>query len=98
MLSRHGAGHAGRCNRAYRLRRADPIVPFLLIGLLGAAIGGITLPASRSPQWPAASVTDCSLPAYKAERPSCADTFVLRPVTPPFKGASAPSGARVSEH
>ena len=98
MFSRHGARHAGRRNRAYRLWRADPVVPFLLIGLMGAAIGGITLLASRSPQWPAAIVTDCSLPAYKTERPSCADTFALRPVTPPFKGANAPSGARALQH
>jgi len=81
-----------------RLRRADPAVPFLLIALMGAAISGITMVASKSPHWPA-PVTDCSLPAYKSERrPPCSDNLILRPATPPFKGASAPPSAFELEH
>lgn len=86
------ARQMGRHKRCRRLRRAQPAVPFLLIALMGAAIGGITMVASKSPHWPA-PVADCSLPAYKSERPPCPDTLILRPATPPFKGASAPPSA-----
>ena len=71
MFSRAlGARQPGRRNRPYGLRHADPVVAFLLIGLMGAAISGVTFVASRSPHWPAVGVTDCSMPAYKTERPS----------------------------
>jgi len=63
-----------------------------------AAISGVTIVAGRSPHWPAAIVTDCSIPAYKTERPSCADDLVLRPATPPFKGANAPPDALELQH
>ena len=99
MFSRAlGARQAGRRNRPYGLRHADPAVAFLLIGLMGAAISGVTIVASRRPHWPAVGVTDCSMPAYKTERPSCADNLVLRPATPPFKGANAPPNALALEH
>ena len=93
-----GAKRAGRRNRRFRLLRAEAAVPFLLIGLMGAAISGITIAASRSPHWPAAVVADCSMPAYKSERPSCPDGLAPRPATPPFKGANAPSGVLELEH
>jgi len=93
MFSRApGTRQKSRRRRANRLRRSDPAVLFLLIALMGAAISGATMVASRSPHWPA-PVVDCSLPAYKSERPPCADKLVLRPATPPFKGASAPPRA-----
>ena len=90
LAARHMGQH--KRWRRRRRRRAEPAVPFLLIALMGAAISGITMLASRSPHWPAA-VADCSLPAYKSERPPCPDNLVLRPATPPFKGASAPPSA-----
>jgi hypothetical protein len=99
MFSRAlGARQAGRHNLPYGLRHADPAVAFLLIGLMGATISGVTIVASRSPHWPAVGVTDCLMPAYKTERPPCADNLVLRPATPPFKGANAPPNALALEH
>jgi len=65
---------------------------------MGAAISGATMLASTSPHWPAAIVTDCSMPAYKTERPSCVDNLALRPAVTPFKGANAPPDALALEH
>ena len=99
MFSRApGTRQKSRRRRANRLRRSDPAVLFLLIALMGAAISGATMVASRSPHWPAAIVTDCSMPAYKTERPSCVDNLALRPAVTPFKGANAPPDALALEH